>query len=93
MTQSEIILRHLKGVYAVDKEYFTPNYLLQGKELEDGWIGSQGTRRCRELCEQGLIEGKIIDGIRHYRYKQTEAELELQMAKEKIIINRAMSLF
>lgn len=64
MTQKQIIIRHLQT-----KNDWTPAYKLRGVATVFGFIGHQGDRRCRELCENGKLEHKIEGGYAWYRVK------------------------
>lgn len=42
---------------------------IEERVKEWGYLSENGSRRCRELCESGLIEKRYVKGSVEYRYK------------------------
>lgn len=69
MTLKQTILKHLD-----ERKDWLPAYKLQSVETSFGWIGSSGSRRCRELYEAGLIERRLNGKYVEYRHKSPKVE-------------------
>lgn len=48
---------------------------IETRVKEWGYLADNGNRRCRELCESGLIEKKEENGVTLYRYKPQERKV------------------
>lgn len=65
MTQQNLILQYLK-----ENPEWHYVYKFHGLETQNGFIGSQGDRRVRELIKKGLIERRMEGKFVQVRHKQ-----------------------
>jgi len=71
LTQKQLIINQLKVIGG-----WIAAFKLQSVETIDGnWIGSSGSRRCRELYEAGLIERRLNGRYVEYKYKPEVKEV------------------
>jgi hypothetical protein len=61
----EAILKHLRN----NPELWIPSYDLEKVSLCDVWIGNSGSRRARELAEEGLVDRMEKGKYVYYRAK------------------------
>lgn len=54
-------------------EWFFSYELIQ-KQLSGGWVGTEGGRRCRELCQEGRLEKQDEGQYVKYKYKMSDLE-------------------
>lgn len=78
MTQRQLILNTLR----TEPNRWFRSYELNQANTPLGWIGSAGSRRCRELAQEGKIEVRHKDGFAEYKHKPTLADRVIARAND-----------
>ena len=58
MSYSQTILEYLRKLRREQPDKYVPSYDLEKVWIDGKWIGSSGSRRARQLAEDGKIESK-----------------------------------
>lgn len=69
LSQKSIILKVLENSFD-----FVPSYKLEKENTLWGWIGTSGSRRARELAEEGKIETKYEGGYVWYKLRRESSQ-------------------
>ena len=69
MTYREIILKLLRD----NPDVWFQSHHLQQRDTEWGWLGSSGSRRARELAEEGKVEVRHKGKFAEYKAKSPES--------------------
>jgi len=56
---------------------WVPSHVIERKSQELGKMAGNGTRRVRELVEEGKVEQKEEKGIAWYRYRKQEKNIHI----------------
>lgn len=83
MSYKQKIINHLKDNLGIG-DGFVRAYNLEKVQTKWGWIGSSGSRRARELAEEGLIERRVTDGYAEYRYL-SEIKVPHKLTEDEIL--------
>ena len=83
MSQKDIIVRLLRDTYERNPEEWTRGYLLQGKATPYGFLGARGTRNCRDLATEGVIESRIRNKFVEYKFNPAYKSKEQEMTEEE----------
>ena len=84
MSQRNIIIKLLRDTYERDPDEWTRGYLLQGKITSYGFLGARGTRNCRDLATEGVIESRIRNKFVEYRFNPAYRSKEQGMTEDEI---------
>ncbi len=72
LSQKTIVLNYLK-----QRGEWVRSLELDGRQTDWGWLGSEASRRCRELHKSDLVEKERRGKYEYYRAKQSTLRQEL----------------
>jgi len=75
MSLKERLLNYLRKVWFKDHNLWIPKGHLEGLAKGAGYLGDNGTRRLRELCEEHKIERRQAGISIEYKYLPTITEI------------------
>ena len=84
MNQQNIIISILRDTYERNPDEWTRGFTLQGKPTPYGFLGARGTRNCRDLATEGVIESRIKNKFVEYRFNPAYRSKEQEMTEDEI---------